>query len=330
MEFLSGKAIKTGLNSKEVRIGRHGLLVDGFCDETKTVYQFHGCYWHGHGCNASSSQMIGNKDAPSRLADTKTKEDYIRHLGYSFVSIWECEWQKMVSDNSTLKTFLKAFFDTAFGINKSYTQSELLQLIEDDRLFGFVECDIHVPDHLTDKFSEMSPIFKNVSLSREDLSPHMKDFAEQNGLLKQPQRCLVGSMKAVKQLFLSTLLRWYIAHGLVVSKIYQVIQFQRSPVFRKFGETVTNARRDGDVNEDFKLLANNAKLVGNSMYGKTIINKTTHRDTGYTTNERKASQIIRSRRFHSLNIIDDDLFETTCYKKSVIQILSILTFNALR
>ena len=31
-----------------------------------------------------------------------------------------------------------------------------------DISFGFVECDIEVPDHLKDYFSEMTPIFKNV------------------------------------------------------------------------------------------------------------------------------------------------------------------------
>ena len=26
---------------------RATLKVDGYCEKTKTVYQFHGCYWHG-------------------------------------------------------------------------------------------------------------------------------------------------------------------------------------------------------------------------------------------------------------------------------------------
>ena len=31
-------------NSKEKRIGQRGLPVDGWCAQTNTVYQFHGCY----------------------------------------------------------------------------------------------------------------------------------------------------------------------------------------------------------------------------------------------------------------------------------------------
>lgn len=31
---------------KEVRIS--GVKVDGYCTETKQVFEFHGCYYHGH------------------------------------------------------------------------------------------------------------------------------------------------------------------------------------------------------------------------------------------------------------------------------------------
>ena len=317
MEFLSGNVIQTALNDREVRLGRHGLPVDGFDAETNTVYQFNGCYWHGHACAASNGRDIGKRDAASRLAETILKRDYLEHLGYRVVSVWECDWRKIVSETSLIKTFLKAYFDAHFGVNRAYTREQLIDDIASGKLFGFVECDVDVPEHLVEKFSEMSPIFKNVELSREDLSPHMREFAETNGFMSRPTRCLIGSMKARQQLFLTPLLRWYIQHGLIVGRVYQFIQYQPLPVFRPFADSVTSARRAGDVDADLRLLANNAKLVGNSMYGKTIINKTAHRDTGYTVDDRKVAQLIRSSRFHSLNIVDESLFETVCFKKKV-------------
>ena len=36
------------LNNTVKRIGHRKLPVDGFYLQTQTVYQFHGCYWHGH------------------------------------------------------------------------------------------------------------------------------------------------------------------------------------------------------------------------------------------------------------------------------------------
>ena len=141
----------------------------------------------------------------------------------------------------------------------------------------------------------------------------MKTFAEDSGFLKRPQRCLIGSMHAQKQLFLTTLLNWY-EHELVITHIHQVVQYHPLTIFEPFGESVTEARRNGDVDLDLRLLANNAKLVINSMYGKTIINKTTRRDTTYVANDSKASQIVRSAHFHSLNVLEEELYETTCLK----------------
>ena len=45
-----GIYIRHQLNSAEKRIGGRKLPVDGFNPERQTVYQFHGCYWHGHDC----------------------------------------------------------------------------------------------------------------------------------------------------------------------------------------------------------------------------------------------------------------------------------------
>ena len=45
-----GIHIRNQLNSTEKCIGGRKLPVDGFNTQTQTVYQFHGCYWHGHDC----------------------------------------------------------------------------------------------------------------------------------------------------------------------------------------------------------------------------------------------------------------------------------------
>ena len=45
-----------------------------------------------------------------------------------------------------------------------YNIKDLTHDILNDKLFGFVEVDIKVPDELYEKFSEMLPIFKNVLL----------------------------------------------------------------------------------------------------------------------------------------------------------------------
>ena len=102
-------------------------------------------------------------------------------------------------------------------------EQQILEAIQEGTLFGFSECDIKVPEHLKDYFSEMTPIFKNTKVCRDDIGETMKNYAEQNKLMSQPQHSLIGSYYGEKILLATPLLQWYISHGLVVTKIYQVV-----------------------------------------------------------------------------------------------------------
>jgi G:T-mismatch repair DNA endonuclease (very short patch repair protein) len=327
MEFNTGKRLETETTSGERRLGRHNLPVDGFCQDTNTVYQFNGCFWHGHGCTLDSSKDHAGKTAKQRREETLVKEQYLRHLGYKVNSIWECHWSKIVNQTPQIKLFLKAYNEVVFGKDEHLTMEQILDKIKAGTLYGFVECDIHVPDHLLDEFSEMPPIFKNVELDRSHLSDYMRRLAEAQGFLKRPQRCLIGSMKAEKMLFLTDLLRWYLSHGLVVTRIYQVVEYEKRPIFREFSDSVSNTRRAGDTDSSLKLLANTAKLIGNSLYGKTITDKTKHKNVSYTTDEHKASLNIRSNYFHSINPLDEGVYETISFKKRVSITKRLLLFH---
>jgi G:T-mismatch repair DNA endonuclease (very short patch repair protein) len=317
IDLTTGKRLETESGKGERRLGRHNLPVDGFCQETNTIYQFHGCFWHGHGCCPAAAKEYKGVTAASRLRETKLKETYLRALGYNLETVWECEWRRTVDSNPRLKLFLKAFNDTVYGVDKALTQEEVLEKILNGQMNGFVECDLHVPDHLLEKFAEMPPIFKNIELSREHLSDHMRQFAEDNDHLLRPQRCLIGSMKGEKILLLSDLLRWYMEHGLVVTKVYQVVEYETRPIFKNFSKSVSDTRRLGDVDASLKLLANTAKLIGNSLYGKTITDKTRHRNVTYTLDDNKASLNVRSNFFHSINPLDEGVYETVSFKKKV-------------
>ena len=43
-------------NNTEKRIGPRNIPVDGYCAETNTVFQFHGCWWHGHNCRLNAGK----------------------------------------------------------------------------------------------------------------------------------------------------------------------------------------------------------------------------------------------------------------------------------
>ena len=78
-----------------------GVPVDGYHPETKTVFQFHGCHWHGCiQCFPNSEQRTevirinkNGKETTREIAYLKTfaRSEEIRHLGYNLVERWEHE-----------------------------------------------------------------------------------------------------------------------------------------------------------------------------------------------------------------------------------------------
>ena len=149
--------------------------------------------------------------------DTKAKEEYFKSLGYNLIVMRECEWERTVDRNLEIKAFLHIFFKNMYPPTESMDLAVIVRRIKSGEFFGFIECDNSVPEKLRDKFSEMSPVFKNVQVSRKELSPHMLRFAEKSGYLKAPQRMLIGSMFGEKILLLSELAKWYLEQGLEIT-----------------------------------------------------------------------------------------------------------------
>ena len=83
----------------------------------------------------------------------------------------------------------------SFPYKRPVFTDSLLAKIKDGSLFGYVQCDLVVPDELKTKFANFPPIFKNTEVGRDDIRDHMKNYAIENELLKHPQRILISSFK---------------------------------------------------------------------------------------------------------------------------------------
>jgi len=59
----------------------------------------------------------------------------------------------------------------------------ILSEVRNERMFGCVEVDIRVPEHLKEKFSDMCPISNNTEISRDDISEFMKAYAEEHNIM---------------------------------------------------------------------------------------------------------------------------------------------------
>ncbi|KAE9524573.1 hypothetical protein AGLY_014623 [Aphis glycines] len=74
-----------------------GSKVDGYDEKSKTVYQYHGCFWHGCTKCYKDGETINNinhetmDDLYQKTIDRSTS---IKNAGYNLVEQWECDWLK--------------------------------------------------------------------------------------------------------------------------------------------------------------------------------------------------------------------------------------------
>ncbi|XP_042906674.2 uncharacterized protein [Parasteatoda tepidariorum] len=113
IRWLDFSAVKDGFNiihalngTGEVKI--ENTFVDGFCEDTNTVYQFHGCFYHGclNCYKAEQIHPFKNVAMGDLRQSTEENTQKLRSLGYNVIECWEHEFQKMKEDDEELKTFL--------------------------------------------------------------------------------------------------------------------------------------------------------------------------------------------------------------------------------
>jgi hypothetical protein len=132
----------------------------------------------------------------------------------------------------------------------------ILDDVVNDKFFGLIECDIDAPENLKEHFSEMAPIFKNTDKSYNDISEDTKQQVKPT----YKSRKLIGSMFGRKMLFHTLLLKWYLSKGLQITNITLAVKYNSQRPFKAFETAVSDARRKGDSNNDYKLIGEMMKL----------------------------------------------------------------------
>lgn len=99
MEWLNYIAVE-----KDIQYGESGefkppgtsIYVDGFCAETKTIFEFQGDFWHGNPQRFDQA-LINPKTGCTYgelFAKTMKRRDMLESLGYKVVEMWESEWTR--------------------------------------------------------------------------------------------------------------------------------------------------------------------------------------------------------------------------------------------
>jgi hypothetical protein len=197
-----------------------------------------------------------------------------------------------------------------------------------------VQCDIEVPrdwpDPVTPKrlgthlcpreyFAEFPPIMKHADVTINDIGETMKAFVQNNNLSEKPRRMLIASYFGNNVLLATPMIQWLLRHGLEITRIHAVIEYERATPFVAKAEDICNARRAGDADPTLAILADMKKTTGNSFYGKSITAQESQLDIKYMATL-KASRAINSPFFQALEALedsDDPVHEVTSFKKFI-------------
>ena len=133
-EWLEWKAHDGGIfihhqmNNTEKRIGERKIPVDGFHGPSQTVFQFHGCWWHGHICHLTKGKEMNEKrkrPMAELREETKETSKYIKDQGYHLVQIYECQWRRIKKTNSQVQQFLNSKFNRPLDHHKTLTKDQI-------------------------------------------------------------------------------------------------------------------------------------------------------------------------------------------------------------
>ena len=101
LEKLNDITIQSAYRGKEkvITINDFSSKVDGYDEQSNTIYQFHGCYYHG--CQKCFNANDTNKDGSKLMIDMFNKTNHmttiLKNAGYNVVEIWEHDYDDMIN-----------------------------------------------------------------------------------------------------------------------------------------------------------------------------------------------------------------------------------------
>ena len=209
-----------------------------------------------------------------------------------------------VQNNQNCKQHIREHFP----YRRSLAAIQFLGEIKEGKLFGYVRCDIEVPEKVISNLITFIPTLKNTLVSKSDIEDLMKNYAEGERLLFQPRKMLTPSFTLQNEKLITSLWLFYLQLGLVCSKKHRFVEYTPKPCFNSFVQSAVDARRQKDKNPNSSVVAETMKLLASSSYGYQIKDRSRHIVTKNLTDE-KTHAAVDSKLFKKLNHVNISLYE---------------------
>ena len=208
------------------------LNIDGFCSYCNTGFEAMGCFYLFCPCQELRPSLTEDdiKRGSRRRELDGLRGGYIQQKSFTVVEMWEGEWWRLYKTTNNVKLHIREIFP----YRRSVREQQLLEEIKKGNLFGYVQCNIEVPENLRANFANFPAKFKNTSVSKNDNGDLRKTYAEEEGIMSQPRKMLLSSFTLQNGTVITHLLFFYLQLGLVVTKVHVFVEYTPGKGFNSF------------------------------------------------------------------------------------------------
>ena len=278
--------------------------VDGKVIGQNWVIQYFGC--HVHKCKqcGMGDQAINDRD--------DFMKSHIESLGYKVTIVWSHQFKSLLQTDPQFKAFVKYHRRPRHHPGGFNSIGAVISAVMDNSLYGALVVDIHVEQKDREFWREYPPLVLNCLIPFSMWGAHMQEHAKKHKLSTSPRRLLTSGFEGVKILVISDLLKYYISMGLVVTKIYEIFEFEGGYPFVDFIDKLTDLRRQGDKDKDKAVLASLAKLLANSSYGSLLFDPLRSRKVEILKADGQCRPLfhrLKHRNFRDISTVSEDVYE---------------------
>ena len=191
-----------------------------------------------------------------------------------------------------------------FSINDIDLVKDKILNLKDDSTDGyFFEVDLKYPNEIHDLHNEFPLCPEQLQIKDEWLSEYQKILRKELQIKGKSNKLCLTLFDKEKYVMHYKNLKFCLENGLILTKIHRVLKFKQSQWLRPYISLNTYLRQ----NATSKFEENFAKLMNNSVYGKTCENVRRYKNVKYAINKKEVDKILRSPLLNDWIIYNEDL-----------------------
>lgn len=180
-------------------------------------------------------------------------------------------------------------------------QSLDVKNVPDNAETGYIlEVDLDYPEHLHESHNDYPLAPEILTVTKDRLSSYSNELREKLGIKGKSSKKLVPNLYHKKNYVLHYRnLKYYLAHGLILTKIHRAIEFTQSTWLKPYIDFNTKKRKEAknDFEKDF------FKLMNNSVFGKCMENMRKRVNVELVTTKRRLKKLTAKPNFQSFKFL---------------------------